>query len=337
MSVRTHFVMMTQFHRWATRRMLTSLGVLDDPLFRPIRQAMVPVIFSPATTSVHAPAPREIALDALADGGVSSAQLAAEHPYMRDLSLPCGSIHGTLCHLYYAEQLWFMRLTGQTVPTELSNMWSANDSTAVWANHFVSQHTGLAPSAGTAAAAKAAVVTPHGAPNNASSHANASSSAARPLPFNTQSASGSGAGFDAAAAAAQAVSVATGAETPYSVGVSSLRVVPIELSVDVQMSAQKARNAIGMRLDDQNNDWLDLVRGLPDSAFLEKVKYVDTAGTTYSRTRMALLTHVLNHATWHRGQVSSALAQLGAPVPVLDLTAFMPEWEELHAKAFKWA
>jgi uncharacterized damage-inducible protein DinB len=321
MSLRTHFVMMGQFHRWATRRILASLGALDDPMFRPIRQAMVPVVFSTHGDNARSSSPRDAALLQVG-GGVTEDQLDAEHPYLRDLNLPCGSIHGTLCHLYYADQLWFMRLTEQSVPPELSQMWLANDSTSVWSNHFTSQQTGVPVSAGTAAAAKA---TPLTRPVPVS---------ARPLPFNASADLLSPAGL--AADTADAVAAVTGT-APYSVAVAALSVVPLELSPEVAMGAQKARHAIGMRLDDQNSDWLDLLKGLPEPAFGEKISYTDTAGVKYSRTRMALLTHVFNHATWHRGQVSSALAQLGVPVPVLDLTAFMPEWEELHAKAFRWA
>jgi len=43
------------------------------------------------------------------------AQLPAEQ-YMRDLKSSFGSIHGTLCHIVWAEQLWLNRWLGKPAP-----------------------------------------------------------------------------------------------------------------------------------------------------------------------------------------------------------------------------
>jgi uncharacterized damage-inducible protein DinB len=43
------------------------------------------------------------------------AQLPAEQ-YMRDLKSSFGSIHGTLCHIVWAEQLWLHRWIGKPAP-----------------------------------------------------------------------------------------------------------------------------------------------------------------------------------------------------------------------------
>jgi uncharacterized damage-inducible protein DinB len=42
-------------------------------------------------------------------------QLPAEQ-YMRDLKSSFGSIHGTLCHIVWAEQLWLHRWLGKPAP-----------------------------------------------------------------------------------------------------------------------------------------------------------------------------------------------------------------------------
>src|SRR5437762_5793733 len=43
------------------------------------------------------------------------AQLATE-PYLRDLKSSHGGIHGTLCHIVWAEQLWLNRWMGEPKP-----------------------------------------------------------------------------------------------------------------------------------------------------------------------------------------------------------------------------
>ena len=46
-------------------------------------------------------------------------------------------------------------------------------------------------------------------------------------------------------------------------------------------------------------------------------------GTAASLPFAATLTHVFNHGTHHRGQVTAALTALGQPCPELDLVYYL--------------
>ena len=49
------------------------------------------------------------------------------------------------------------------------------------------------------------------------------------------------------------------------------------------------------------------------------------AGEPQQRSRLEIVTHLVNHGTHHRGQISAALTALGRPAPVLDYIYALPE------------
>lgn len=101
--------------------------------------------------------------------------------------------------------------------------------------------------------------------------------------------------------------------------------------------AGRALLEVRMAVDDQSGQHVDEVKAIPEPAFHELVAYKTTDGSPARRSRAALLSHWVNHGTHHRGQISGVIAAAGQPYPVLDQSAWWPEWEEIHAKAFKWA
>jgi uncharacterized damage-inducible protein DinB len=73
---------------------------------------------------------------------------------------------------------------------------------------------------------------------------------------------------------------------------------------------------------------------LEQRAFLESVRdpdlgkiltYVNTKGETWSYPLGRTLQHVANHSTYHRGQITTMLRQLGAEAPPTDLLVFDDE------------
>lgn len=56
--------------------------------------------------------------------------------------------------------------------------------------------------------------------------------------------------------------------------------------------------------------------------------YVSMAGVKSNKTLGAVLQHVFNHQTHHRGQVSTLLFQLGVDVGVTDFITFVPDADE---------
>lgn len=55
------------------------------------------------------------------------------------------------------------------------------------------------------------------------------------------------------------------------------------------------------------------------------IKYRNTKGTPFEGVLEPMLAHVINHSTYHRGQVVTLLRQLGASVVATDLIAFHRE------------
>lgn len=68
-----------------------------------------------------------------------------------------------------------------------------------------------------------------------------------------------------------------------------------------------------------------LLAGLDDEGLDRVVAYRNIAGRDYRSTMAQMLRHVINHATYHRGQIVTLLRQLGATPPATDLIAFQRE------------
>jgi uncharacterized damage-inducible protein DinB len=55
------------------------------------------------------------------------------------------------------------------------------------------------------------------------------------------------------------------------------------------------------------------------------VEYKNTKGTAFSNPMWQMLQHLFNHQTYHRGQITTMLRQLGATPVATDLIAFYRE------------
>jgi uncharacterized damage-inducible protein DinB len=67
----------------------------------------------------------------------------------------------------------------------------------------------------------------------------------------------------------------------------------------------------------------EFVKGVTDRSLTEVISYVNTQGETWQYTLAHMMQHLVNHSSYHRGQVSLMLRQLGAePVPTDFLVFF---------------
>ncbi|MQA90344.1 MAG: hypothetical protein GEU90_08915 [Gemmatimonas sp.] len=62
------------------------------------------------------------------------------------------------------------------------------------------------------------------------------------------------------------------------------------------------------------------------------VAYQNTAGAAFESTFWQMARHVVNHSSYHRGQVATLLRQLGHRPPATDLIAFFRETESPTAR-----
>jgi uncharacterized damage-inducible protein DinB len=69
----------------------------------------------------------------------------------------------------------------------------------------------------------------------------------------------------------------------------------------------------------------DYIRSLTPSELQRVIKYKNTKGVPFEGPVWPMLQHVVNHSTYHRGQVTTLLRQLGAQPVSTDLIVFYRE------------
>jgi uncharacterized damage-inducible protein DinB len=82
--------------------------------------------------------------------------------------------------------------------------------------------------------------------------------------------------------------------------------------------------------------WLDVeaevrrfIAALGDDGVGRRIEYSNFAGVTASQRLAEMAQHVVNHASYHRGQITTMLRQLGAAAPKqTDLIAFYRERDQ---------
>jgi uncharacterized damage-inducible protein DinB len=77
-------------------------------------------------------------------------------------------------------------------------------------------------------------------------------------------------------------------------------------------------------IEGHREDWF---RGQTDQSLAAQVAYRTTEGVSYEAPLWQLMQHVLNHSTYHRGQVTLLLRALGARPVSTDLVA----WDRARA------
>lgn len=66
----------------------------------------------------------------------------------------------------------------------------------------------------------------------------------------------------------------------------------------------------------------DFVAGLTEESLSTVIEYVNTRGESFSYPLWQMLQHVVNHSTYHRGQITMMLRQLGATPVATDFLVF---------------
>ncbi|WAC15231.1 DinB family protein [Dyadobacter pollutisoli] len=77
-----------------------------------------------------------------------------------------------------------------------------------------------------------------------------------------------------------------------------------------------------VELDNNGELWLKYVQTLDPDEFNNWVAYNNLAGQPQENTTQDLLAHVVNHATYHRGQVARRIRELGFTPPTTDYVLF---------------
>ena len=70
------------------------------------------------------------------------------------------------------------------------------------------------------------------------------------------------------------------------------------------------------------NSYANFVDEISDNQLLDIIDYKNLAGEANSRCLGHILPHVVNHGTYHRGQIAAFLRQIGAEAKTTDLIYF---------------
>lgn len=93
------------------------------------------------------------------------------------------------------------------------------------------------------------------------------------------------------------------------------------LRLDEEVEPVRVR--LAERLREGAARWQPLIERLAPERFDGRLSYTTTRGQPADLPFAATLTHVFNHSTHHRGQVTAALTAVGHACPELDLVYFL--------------
>lgn len=74
-----------------------------------------------------------------------------------------------------------------------------------------------------------------------------------------------------------------------------------------------------------SKSWDEYLRGIRGAELKRVVSYTNTKGESFSTQVKDILTHVINHSTYHRAQIVFALKGKVEKLPVTDFIAFARE------------
>ncbi len=101
---------------------------------------------------------------------------------------------------------------------------------------------------------------------------------------------------------------------------NGLRSGPVPTVEELSMLAQL--RAFGDEVDQKRETFL---AGLSAEMLQSPLPFTDMAGAPHSEPLVQMLQHVVNHGTYHRGQIVTMLRHLGASTPSLDMLYFYRE------------
>jgi uncharacterized damage-inducible protein DinB len=79
------------------------------------------------------------------------------------------------------------------------------------------------------------------------------------------------------------------------------------------------RSALDVALRSAVREWLPVIDAWPESRYDGTLAYTSTDGQARTVSFATALTHVFNHSTHHRGQITAAITAMGHAAPEIDL------------------
>ncbi len=74
--------------------------------------------------------------------------------------------------------------------------------------------------------------------------------------------------------------------------------------------------------EESTANWIEFIRKHRPDTFEEMIFYKNSKGTKYESTLREIITHVVNHSTYHRAQMVMVMKKLQIQPPVTDYIAY---------------
>lgn len=75
-------------------------------------------------------------------------------------------------------------------------------------------------------------------------------------------------------------------------------------------------------LENVHRDWMEYLNGLKPKGLDAEITYQNTSGDRFKNKLIDIVSHVMNHSTYHRAQISAIIKASGYTPPVTDYIAF---------------
>lgn len=76
---------------------------------------------------------------------------------------------------------------------------------------------------------------------------------------------------------------------------------------------------------ENSEGYLDFLERQSEASLLQKISYRTQAGQAWSTSVIDILTHVVIHGSYHRGQIAKILGRAGTAAPMTDYIAYVRE------------
>jgi uncharacterized damage-inducible protein DinB len=92
-----------------------------------------------------------------------------------------------------------------------------------------------------------------------------------------------------------------------------------------ELATLEGLKAFADSIEEERREFLS---GLNEDVLHAPLQFSDMAGTPYSEPLVHLMQHLVNHGTYHRGQVTTMLRQVGGEAASLDMLYFFRDARE---------
>lgn len=100
------------------------------------------------------------------------------------------------------------------------------------------------------------------------------------------------------------------------------RIIPVEMD-DYSLWENYSLIEMNKMSETCYSVWKNFLEEYPDNAFSEIISYTNTQGLAFKTPVNEIISHVLYHGAYHRGQLAILIRDLGFTPPYTDYVAFL--------------